>query len=113
GLYEMEHDARLVMDESTFTKDEKPSEKPVEKPGEKPSKPSKKPEKPQAEVLADKTYDIDYTVMHEKESKPSIADPFFEKPGKMLVKDGIYYLQVTINKADWSMIKNLTIDGKE
>src|SRR5699024_2219959 len=40
-------------------------------------------------------------------------DPFFEKPGKMLVKDGIYYLQVTINKADWSMIKNLTIDGKE
>src|SRR5699024_1989633 len=72
GLYEMEHDARLVMDESSLQADEKPSEKPSEKPTEQPgSKPEEKPENPQAEVLADKTYDIDYTVMHEKENKPS------------------------------------------
>ena len=119
GLYETEHTTRLVMDEDSLEEESK--EEPDKKPGnesEKPNeKPGKKPEKPKedekAELVADKVYNLDYTIMHETKNEPSIADDFFNKPGQILLKDGIYYLQVTVDEKDWSMIEGLKIEGKD
>lgn len=69
-----------------------------------------KPVDPEKEEV--KTYSIDYVVMHETEDKESVANSFFEKPGTIIEKDGTYYLQITVTKDNWSMIKGLNIEGK-
>src|SRR5690625_2001350 len=70
--------------------------------------PKPKPEKPSKKDLLtpDKAYKIDYTILHEDGTKPSVADPFFEKPGILLEKDGIKYLQMTVENGD--MVRSLS-----
>src|SRR5699024_127220 len=75
------------------------------KPEEKPSKPEEKPE------TEDKVQTIDYVIKHETEDKASAADEFFEKPGKIIEKNGKYFLEVTVT--NWSMIDDLKANGKK
>jgi len=58
------------------------------------------------QLIPDKAYQIDYTIMHEDGNKPSVSDEFFEKPALLLEKDGKKYLQMKINNGD--MIKKLS-----
>src|SRR5699024_12396333 len=58
------------------------------------------------QLIPDKAYQIDYTIMQEDGNKPSVSDEFFEKPALLLEKDGKKYLQMKINNGD--MIKKLS-----
>ncbi len=116
GLYDTTHEARLVMDPSTFKEDgklEKPGapSKPGQKPTlEQPTKPSKVNPGKSTTTDADKVYKIDYIIKHATANEASAADNFFVKPGVLLEKDGKHYLQVKVN--NWSMIDWLTVNGK-
>lgn len=82
-----------------------PKEEPKENPSEKPKAEPKAEQKEEDALNPDKAYKIDYTIKHETEDKTSAADSFFEKPGILLEKDGVYYLQVKVTGS--SMIDNL------
>lgn len=88
---------------------DEPKEEPKENPSEKPKQEQKqelKEEQNNEDALnPNKAYEIDYTIKHETEDKTSAADSFFEKPGILLEKDGVYYLQVKVTGS--SMIDNL------
>ena len=55
------------------------------------------------------TYDVDYTVLKHGTSDVSIANDYFNKPGKLVVKNGEKQLQLTMNHSHW--IKGITVDG--
>lgn len=57
----------------------------------------------------DGTYDVDYTVLKDGTSDVSIANDYFNKPGKLVVKNGEKHLQLTMNHSHW--IKGITVDG--
>jgi|SRR5690625_128259 len=65
-----------------------------------------KQEKKSDQLVPDKAYEINYTIMHEDGNKPSISDEFFKKPAKLFEKDGKTYLQMTIMNGD--MISELS-----
>src|SRR5699024_4093937 len=65
-----------------------------------------KQEKKSDQLVPDKAYEINYTIMHEDGNKPSISDEFFKKPAKLFEKDGKIYLQMTIMNGD--MISELS-----
>lgn len=106
---QMEHTAKLwfekIEDEKGDPKDDSKSKKGKD---EKEPKPTPKPKKPSKKDLLtpDKAYKIDYTILHEDGTKPSVADSFFEKPGILLEKDGIKYLQMTVENGD--MVRSLS-----
>lgn len=52
------------------------------------------------QLVPNKAYEINYTIMHEDGKKPSISDDFFKKPAKLFEKDGKTYLQMTIMNGD-------------
>src|SRR5699024_7635540 len=87
---------------------EETPEQPDEEPDQPKEKPSKPEEKPEAE---DKVQTIDYVIKHETEDKASAADEFFKKPGKIVEKNGKYFLEVTVK--NWSMIDDLKANGKK
>ncbi|MEI3609826.1 NEAT domain-containing protein [Pseudogracilibacillus sp. SO10305] len=90
---------QLPIETETTVEEDKP------KPEEKPSKPEEKPE------AEDKVQTIDYVIKHETEDKASAADEFFKKPGKIVEKNGKYFLEVTVK--NWSMIDDLKANGKK
>ncbi|SHG51646.1 NEAT domain-containing protein [Ornithinibacillus halophilus] len=57
----------------------------------------------------DKVYEINYSVKHATEDETSAADQFFVKPAKLLVKDGVNYIQLTVTNSD--MIDSLTTEN--
>ncbi|MCF3943391.1 NEAT domain-containing protein [Oceanobacillus alkalisoli] len=58
-------------------------------------------------LVPDKAYEINYEIKHETEDRPSAADSFFVKPAILLEKDGVYYLQITVNGSEYiNSIKN-------
>ncbi|MEB6256144.1 heme uptake protein IsdC [Mammaliicoccus sciuri] len=59
--------------------------------------------------VKDGTYDVDYTVLKHGTSDVSIANDYFNKPGKLVVKNGEKQLQLTMNHSHW--IKGITVDG--
>lgn len=102
-------------DSNTDQKPDKDSDKTNEKPGpnqnndvDKTNNNGSKKEsaKTSNQLIPDKAYQIDYTIMHEDGNKPSVSDEFFEKPALLLEKDGKKYLQMKINNGD--MIKKLS-----
>src|SRR5690625_3324511 len=54
---------------------------------------------------------MEYVIKHETEDKASAADEFFKKPGKIVEKNGKYFLEVTVK--NWSMIGDLKANGKK
>lgn len=65
----------------------------------------------QAKQLDDGTYAIDYTVLKAGETSVSIANDYFHKPAKLIVKDNKQYVELTIGKSNWT--KKLTIAGEK
>lgn len=59
--------------------------------------------------VKDGTYDVDYTVLKHGTSDVSIANDYFNKPGKLVVKNGEKHLQLTMNHSHW--ITGITVDG--
>lgn len=51
--------------------------------------------------LADGTYTINYTVLHAENDSASMANDYWEKPAKIIVKDGTMQMQMTINHSSW------------
>src|SRR5699024_753670 len=92
-------------------KPEQPEDTP-EQPDEEPDQPEETPSKPEEKPEAEgKVQTIDYVIKHETEDKASAADEFFKKPGKIVEKNGKYFLEVTVK--NWSMIGDLKANGKK
>src|SRR5699024_4109438 len=89
---------QLPIETETRVEEDKP------KPEEKPSKPEEKPE------AEDKVQTIDYVIKHETEDKASAADEFFKKPGKIVEKNGKYFLEVTVK--NWRRIEDYIANSK-
>ncbi|MGG0740899.1 NEAT domain-containing protein [Niallia taxi] len=67
------------------------------------------PAEPQDEIVyEDGEYDVDYTVLHGTAEEKSIADNYFTKPSKVIVKDG----NITIQTEYSSLITEFTVEGK-
>ncbi|MDK8639060.1 NEAT domain-containing protein [Niallia taxi] len=67
------------------------------------------PAEPQDEIVyEDGEYDVDYTVLHGTAEEKSIADNYFTKPSKVIVKDG----NITVQTEYSSLITEFTVEGK-
>ncbi|TRZ35690.1 sortase B protein-sorting domain-containing protein [Niallia circulans] len=99
--------------EEPVTTPETPSEE-AEEPVTTPETPSEEageetPAQPQDEIVyEDGEYDVDYTVLHGTAEEKSIADNYFTKPSKVIVKDGIATVQTEYS----SLITEFTVEGK-
>jgi len=113
--------------EEPVTTPENPSEEaeePVttpENPGEEAEEPVTTPENPSEEageetppaapqediVYEDGEYDVDYNVLHGTAEEKSIADNYFTKPSKVIVKDG----NVTVQTEYSSLITEFSVNG--
>ena len=51
--------------------------------------------------LADGTYDINYVIQKAENDSASMANDYFEKPAKLIVKNGEMRLQVPMNHSAW------------
>ena len=67
---------------------------------------TQEPKKEEATLTPDKAFEIDYQIKHENGRDLSAANNFFVKPGNLLIKDDISYVQFTINNGD--MVKDLS-----
>jgi len=54
-----------------------------------------------AVTYADGTYDISFEMKEAGSNNTSIADGYFTKPAKLVVKNGANYIQLTTNESDW------------
>ena len=54
-----------------------------------------------AATYADGTYDISFEMKEAGSNNTSIADGYFTKPAKLVVKNGANYIQLTTNESDW------------
>ncbi|GEK33831.1 NEAT domain-containing protein [Kurthia sibirica] len=61
-----------------------------------------------AKDLETGTYSVDYTVLKEGESSTSIANDYFIKPAKLIIKDTKPYIEIIIGKSNWT--KKVTIN---
>ncbi|MCT2342834.1 NEAT domain-containing protein [Niallia taxi] len=99
--------------EEPVTTPETPGEE-AEEPVTTPENPSEEageetPAEPQDEIVyEDGEYDVDYTVLHGTAEEKSIADNYFTKPSKVIVKDG----NVTVQTEYSSLITEFTVEGK-
>ncbi len=51
--------------------------------------------------LADGTYDINYVIQKAENDSASMANDYFEKPAKLIVKNGEMRVQVPMNHSAW------------
>ncbi|MBJ7983083.1 MULTISPECIES: heme uptake protein IsdC [Bacillus] len=51
--------------------------------------------------LADGTYDINYVIKKAEDDSASMANDYFEKPAKLIVKNGEMRVQVPMNHSAW------------
>ena len=73
-------------------------EKPEENPGNvDEDKEDGKGDKGENTVLKDGEYTVDYSVLHASNNEKSMADSYFVKPGKLIVKDGKVVARLTVN----------------
>ena len=99
--------------EEPATTPETPGEE-AEEPATTPENPSEEageetPAEPQDEIVyEDGEYDVDYTVLHGTAEEKSIADNYFTKPSKVIVKDG----NITVQTEYSSLITEFTVEGK-
>lgn len=52
-------------------------------------------------TLADGEYTIDYKVLTADSDSVSIANDYWDKPAKLLVKDGVITVQLQLNHSEW------------
>ena len=55
---------------------------------------------------ADGTYTIPYELKEAGSDNTSIADGYFQKPGKLIVENGVNYVELTITNSEW--VKSLS-----
>lgn len=60
-------------------------------------------------AYADGEYSVNYNVLRGDNDSVSIANDYFAKPAKVIIKDGKVRVQITLNKSGWT--KSLTLDG--
>src|SRR5690625_5811170 len=51
--------------------------------------------------IADGTYDVQFELKESGSENTSIADGYFDKPAKLIVENGVNYVQLTITNSDW------------
>lgn len=56
--------------------------------------------------FADGTYTIPYELKEAGSDNTSIADGYFQKPGKLIVENGVNYVELTITNSEW--VKSLS-----
>src|SRR5690625_1953599 len=54
-----------------------------------------------AATFADGTYNIPYELKEAGNNNTSIADGYFSKPAKWVVKNGVSYIQLTTTESEW------------
>ncbi|EOR22312.1 Cell surface protein [Niallia nealsonii AAU1] len=111
--YGMTHEVRIIPDKNTLTVVSNPSEE-EQTPGEKEQTPGEEEQTPEEEetdngILKDGEYTVDYSVLHGTENEPSMADSYFTKPGKLIVKDGEIVAQVEMQSEN---IKELQVQSQ-
>ncbi|NMO76541.1 NEAT domain-containing protein [Niallia alba] len=109
----MTHEVRIIPDKNTLTVVSNPSEE-EQTPGEEEQTPGEEEQTPEEEetdngILKDGEYMVDYSVLHETENEPSMADSYFTKPGKLIVKDGEIVAQVEMQSEN---IKELQVQSQ-
>jgi len=83
-------------------------------PGEEEQTPGEEEQTPEEEetdngILKDGEYTVDYSVLHGTENEPSMADSYFTKPGKLIVKNGEIVAQVEMQSEN---IKELQVQSQ-
>lgn len=63
-----------------------------------------------AKEISDGTYTVDYKVLKDATASVSIANDYFQKPAKLIVKDNQKYIQFVVSKSHWT--KKLTMEGQ-
>ena len=111
--YGMTHEVRIIPDKNTLTFVSDPSEE-EQTPGEEEQTPGEEEQTPEEEetdngILKDGEYTVDYSVLHGTENEPSMADSYFTKPGKLIVKDGEIVAQVEMQSEN---IKELQVQSQ-
>src|SRR5690625_765142 len=54
-----------------------------------------------AATFADGTYDVPFELKEAGSNNTSIADGYFSKPAKLIVKNGVNYVQLTVSSSDY------------
>lgn len=62
-----------------------------------------------ATTLADGTYTANYTVLKADNDSASLANDYFAKPAKLIVKDGAIDVQIGLKNSNW--IKSIEVNG--
>ncbi|KFN01312.1 heme uptake protein IsdC [Bacillus clarus] len=62
--------------------------------------------------LADGTYDINYVIKKAEDDSASMANDYFEKPAKLIVKNGEMRVQVPMNHSAWITEFKVEDNGK-
>lgn len=120
GFYQSQHYATLVFDTTgqvevnadeyelitsediTEPKDPVEPEKPVET-----DDPDLEPKPKEDSLVPDKAYQLNYTIMQEKENKPSVANSFFTHDAVLLELGKDKYVQIKTTKNSGKFIKSL------
>lgn len=90
GNYNGNQSLRLAFKEETLQKLETPAD----------------PRKEYAE------YELPFEVWKEDADQPSVADTYFEKPGKLIVENGKYYVLATLKNSSWWEEFKVKYDGE-
>lgn len=76
-------------------------EDPKEEEKDKDETPGSEEETELTTLTPDKVYEVAYEILQEDGSGPSVADGFFVKPGHILEKDGVKYIQIKVTDGEY------------
>ena len=110
--YDNKYDIRFNFDTSGIPLNEgkeRPDSTPTPVPNPNPSKPTPKPgndpgkgsDKKSEKICKDGEYDLPFEVLHADKDQISVADEYFEKPAKLIVKDGKFTVETTLKNSSW------------
>ena len=114
--YDNKYDIRFNFDTSDIPLNEgktrpDPKEDPKKEPGkgedpvEDPTNPGngsvKGSNQKSEKICEDGEYDLPFEVLHADKDQVSVADEYFEKPAKLIVKDGKFTVETTLKNSSW------------
>src|SRR5690625_4082127 len=110
--YDNKYDIRFNFDTSDIPLNEgkaRPDPKEDPKPNPNPSNPTPIPgngsgkgsDKKSQKICEDGEYDLPFEVLHADKDQVSVADEYFEKPAKLIVKDGKFTVETTLKNSSW------------
>src|SRR5690625_818895 len=112
--YDNKYDIRFNFDTSDIPLNEgkirpDPKEDPKPKPNPNPSNPTPTPgngsgkslDNKSEKICEDGEYDLPFEVLHADKDQTSVADEYFEKPAKLIVKDGKFTVETTLKNSSW------------